>query len=72
MERKFDICYLLAKEGMAFKKYSALYSLEESMEWSLETPTKLRIQQGYILITLLSIKGVVSWLRLIRLTISAF
>jgi len=29
MERKFDICYLLVKEGMAFKKYSALYSLEE-------------------------------------------
>ena len=29
MERKFDICYLLAKEGMAFKKYPALYSLEE-------------------------------------------
>ena len=29
MERKFDMCYLLAKEGMAFKKYPALYSLEE-------------------------------------------
>ena len=29
MERKFDMCYLLAKEGMAFKKYPALYRLEE-------------------------------------------
>ena len=25
----FDMCYLLAKEGMALKKYPALYSLEE-------------------------------------------
>ena len=29
MERKFDMCYLLAKEGTAFKKYPALYRLKE-------------------------------------------
>lgn len=28
MERKFDICYVMAKESMAFKKYPSLYSLE--------------------------------------------
>jgi len=33
MERKFDFCYLLAKEDMAFKMYPALYSLEESNAW---------------------------------------
>ena len=35
-------------------------------------PTKLRTQQEYLLITLLSIKGVVSWLRLLRLTFFSF
>ena len=29
MERTFDICYVLAKENMAFKKYPAIYELEE-------------------------------------------
>ena len=28
MKRKFDICYVMAKEGMAFSKYPALYNLE--------------------------------------------
>lgn len=28
MRRKFDLCYLMAKEGIAFEKYSALYELE--------------------------------------------
>ena len=28
MRRKFDLCYLLAKEGIAFEKYTALYELE--------------------------------------------
>lgn len=28
MERKFDICYAMAKESMAFKKYPLLYELE--------------------------------------------
>ena len=28
MKRKFDICYVMAKEGMAFSKYTALYDLE--------------------------------------------
>ena len=28
MKRKFDICYVMAKEGMAFSKYPALYDLE--------------------------------------------
>ena len=28
MKRKFDICYVLAKEGLAFKKYPVLYELE--------------------------------------------
>ena len=27
--RKFDICYVMAKEGIAFAKYTALYNLEE-------------------------------------------
>ena len=28
MRRKFDRCYLVAKEGLAFEKYVALYELE--------------------------------------------
>ena len=28
MKRKFDICYVMAKEGIAFSKYSVLYDLE--------------------------------------------
>ena len=28
MRRKFDLCYLMAKEGIAFEKYIALYELE--------------------------------------------
>ena len=28
MTRKFDICYVMAKEGIAFAKYPALYDLE--------------------------------------------
>ena len=28
MKKKFDICYLLAKEGIAFHKYPALHDLE--------------------------------------------
>ena len=27
MKRNFDICYLMAKEGMAFEKFPALYEL---------------------------------------------
>ena len=62
MERKFDICYLLAKEGMAFKKYPAQKKM----------PTKLRTRQGYLLLTLHSIRGIVLWLFGVRLTFSAF
>ena len=29
MKRKFDICYVMAKESMAFRKYPALHALEE-------------------------------------------
>ena len=29
MRRKFDICYVLAKEGIAFHKYPSLHALEE-------------------------------------------
>jgi hypothetical protein len=28
MGKKFDICYLLAKENMAFRKYPAIHELE--------------------------------------------
>ena len=28
MKRKFDICYMMAKEGIALLKYTALYDLE--------------------------------------------
>ena len=28
MRRKFDICYMMAKEGAAFKKYMVLHKLE--------------------------------------------
>ena len=35
MKRKFDICYVMAKEGMAFSKYSALYDLESRHEVDL-------------------------------------
>ena len=29
MKKKFDICYVLAKESMGFGKYPALHELEE-------------------------------------------
>ena len=29
MKRKFDICYVLAKESMSFRKYTAVHELEE-------------------------------------------
>ena len=35
MKKKFDICYVMAKEDMAFKKYPALYALEEHHEVDL-------------------------------------
>ena len=28
MRRKFDICYMMAKEGVPFEKYAALHELE--------------------------------------------
>ena len=35
MRRKFDLCYLMAKEGIAFEKYTALYELEARHEVDL-------------------------------------
>ena len=35
MKRKFDICYVMAKEGIAFSKYPALYDLESRHEVDL-------------------------------------
>ena len=35
MKRKFDTCYVMAKEGMAFSKYPALYDLESRHEVDL-------------------------------------
>ena len=35
MKRKFDICYVMAKEGIAFSKYTALYDLESRHEVDL-------------------------------------
>lgn len=35
MMKKFDICYVMAKEGMAFKKFPALHALEERHEVDL-------------------------------------
>ena len=35
MKRKFDICYVMAMEGMAFSKYPALYDLESLHEVDL-------------------------------------
>ena len=29
MKRKFDICYIMAKENLGFRKYPALHELEE-------------------------------------------
>ena len=29
MKKKFDICYVMAKEGLSFRKYTALHELEE-------------------------------------------
>ena len=52
MERKFDMCYLLAKEGMAFKKYPALYRLEERQGVELgnayKTKDSARLLTNYI------------------------
>ena len=35
MKRKFDICYVMAKEAIAFSKYIALYDLESRHEVDL-------------------------------------
>ena len=35
MKRKFDICFVMAKEGIAFSKYPALYDLESRHEVDL-------------------------------------
>jgi hypothetical protein len=35
MRRKFDLCYLMAKEGIAFEKYLVLYELEARHEVDL-------------------------------------
>ena len=35
MKCKFDICYVMAKEGMAFSKYPALYNLESQHDVDL-------------------------------------
>ena len=35
MKRKFDICYVMAKEGMSFSKYPALFDLESRHEVDL-------------------------------------
>ena len=37
MRRKFDTCYLMAKEGIAFEKFPKLCDLEERI---LDTPTE--------------------------------
>ena len=29
MKRKFDICYVMARESLMFRKYPALHELEE-------------------------------------------
>lgn len=29
MKKKFDICFVMAKENIAFRKYSAIYELEQ-------------------------------------------
>ena len=40
MMKKFEICYLLAKEGIAFHKYPALHDLEARHGWILALHTK--------------------------------
>ena len=35
MRRKFDVCYLIAKEGIAFEKYASLCELEALHEVDL-------------------------------------
>ena len=35
MKCKFDICYVIAKEGIAFSKYPALYDLESQHDVDL-------------------------------------
>ena len=40
MKRKFGICYVMAKEGIAFSKYPALYNLESRHEVDLGVACK--------------------------------
>ena len=40
MGKKFDICYLLAKENMAFRKYPAIHELEIRHGWVKPMPQK--------------------------------
>ena len=35
MKHKFDICYVMAKEGMVFSKYPALYNLKSQHDVDL-------------------------------------
>ena len=43
MKCKFDICYVMAKEGMAFTKYPALYDLESRHEVDLGVAQVVRM-----------------------------
>lgn len=36
MSKKFDLCYVLAKENMVLRKYPPLLQLENVMGWMLE------------------------------------
>ena len=52
LKKKFDICYIMAKEGMAFKKYPTLHALEEchgvDLGFTYKTPLSAKTFIHYI------------------------
>lgn len=52
MKKKFDICYMMAKEGMAFKKYPIMHALEErhgvDLGFSYKSPPSAKMFIHYI------------------------
>ena len=61
MKRKFDICYLMAKEGMAFEKFPALHELQSRHGVSIGS-TYVTPQSAKLYIALAQREGFISQL----------
>ena len=69
MKCKFDICYVMAKEGIVFSKYPALYDLESQHDVDLGVAYKNDVSA---LVTLLIVNMIVLFIFFPTCTTSAF